>query len=175
MLVTKFFCHKGFAQAVEGKHFSQTICSAGLKPQGGFSTEHRDGCHRHGTGPQHSVYLTGTKVKLWLCFFPRLLLNISNAAILHFEQRADLTAECRTWAETWAMTDTPELPAAACLGSPELIDHRFSYCTGKPLLQTPVKRDGYFPYARISIMNCFLAALLPHSLFWYIFKNIQCS
>lgn len=58
--------------------------SVGLKPQEGFSTQHHSGCQIHGTSPQHSLYLTGTKVKLWLCSFPLLLLNISNAAISHF-------------------------------------------------------------------------------------------
>lgn len=40
-----------FCYAVAGKHFSQALCSIGLKATGGFSTQHGSGCQIHGTGP----------------------------------------------------------------------------------------------------------------------------
>lgn len=52
-----------------------------------------------------------TKVKPWLCSFPLLLFNISNAAI------------SRGWTEGrtsgWDLTDGWQPPAAACPGSPD--------------------------------------------------------
>ncbi len=72
-------------------------------------------------------------------------------------QRAGLPAECRT--PSW---DAPELPAAAYPGSPKQIDHGFSSSTGVAVLQIPLKRDGYFPYA-----HYFHDELCPGNMFLY--------
>lgn len=69
------------------------------------------------------------------------------------------------------MTDAPELPTAACPGSPEQIDHNFSYSTGVALLQILVKRDEYFPSAHYFHDEFFLGSIFLHILYFGTLKK----
>lgn len=60
-----------FWQAVAGMHFSQTLCSTGLKAAGGFYSLHHSGCHTLSTGQQLDVCKGETKGEtLTLLFSP---------------------------------------------------------------------------------------------------------
>lgn len=111
----------------------------------------RIGCQTRGTGPRHSVDLTGTKVKPWLCFFPLPLLNISNVAIWHcWAAGAGLAAECGTPSSDWH-------PRSACYSMPS---HPSADRSQLQLLRwlAPMKRDGSVPHA-----NHFHDGLFPGS------------
>lgn len=154
----------GFSHAVAGKHFSQTLCSSGLKATGGFP---HSALHVRYVAPAHNIQRIW-RLQWWnpdSALFPCSCLIFQMPQSHVVGQRAGPHAECRTL--SWDLSNDWR-PRAACCCVPRLPQadrSRLQRC-GAALLQTLVKRDGYFPYARYFHDELFPGIIFLHILYF---------